>query len=168
MQVGRDLQELCSPTSSSNKGQLWDQSRLLRCLFSQILKTFKDDDCTASLGSCPTSLLGCLHGENGFPYIQSEPLLFQLTFLVSWLPTIHCDDVPAPPPQSPSCRYEKPALRSPEAISSPGWTSPLPSASTHRSGPPAWQPWWHFAELAWVCRCLLFWGAQNMYYLGVI
>jgi len=49
-------QEVASPTSCSKQGQLWSQTRLLRALSRQVLKSSRDGDGTASLGS----LLYCL------------------------------------------------------------------------------------------------------------
>lgn len=37
-----------------------------------------------NLSGQPASLLGCPHGEKGFPYDKGEPLLFQLTFSCSY------------------------------------------------------------------------------------
>lgn len=47
-----------------------------------------------SLARQPAPLLGCPYGEETFPYIQSEPLLFQLTTTVSCLPTMYCREKP--------------------------------------------------------------------------
>lgn len=47
----RGPQDLSSPTPSLKRGQLWDQYRLLRALSGQVLKTFKDENCTTSLGN---------------------------------------------------------------------------------------------------------------------
>lgn len=83
MQVGRDLQKLSSPTSWSNKGQLWDQTWLLRGLFSQILKTFKGDDYTASLGSSPTSWLSSWGKWLSLHPVWISPVSIDIPFLLT-------------------------------------------------------------------------------------
>lgn len=53
-------QELSSPMACSKQDQLWDQTGLLRALFSQVFKTSKDGDDTTSLGKvfqCLTVLM---------------------------------------------------------------------------------------------------------------
>lgn len=50
----------------------WDSGFI--CL---VLKASKDENCTTqSLSEQLVSLLYCPHGENIFPYVQCEPLLF--------------------------------------------------------------------------------------------
>lgn len=59
----------------------------LRALSSLLLKTSKDGECTVSLGSyfhCST-----VFTVEKFPFIQSEPLLFEFMPIVSQSPTIH-------------------------------------------------------------------------------
>jgi len=77
----KGLWEVCGPPSCSEQGQLWGQTRLFRALSSRVLKTSKDGDCTASLATCSITCL-CSRGKV-IPYIQSKPLFFQVTRIVS-------------------------------------------------------------------------------------
>lgn len=87
-QTGRNLRRQASPASSQIR-----VSREIRpgCsgLVRSDLETSKDGDCTFSLGN----LLTLLMVKNVSPYIQYEPLLFQLTYFVSHPPTRHvCEE----------------------------------------------------------------------------
>lgn len=119
------------PTSCPKQGQLWAQTRLLRGLSFWVLTVHKDGDCTASgqpapspncpawrsFMSCPiwTSLVSihvcCLSASSCVP-----PLRAWLNFFDSTLPVG--------------------MGKLPKAASSPGWTSPAPSAPPHRAGAP--------------------------------
>lgn len=58
---GMEPQEVSRPTSCSKHGQLLGQTRLLRALSNWVLKTWKDEDRTNSLGNLPhcfTVLMG--------------------------------------------------------------------------------------------------------------
>lgn len=60
-------------------GSAMGSHQVAQGLTSQLLKTCKDRDITTSLGN----------GENVFPYIQSESLLFQFLPVVSCPPAVH-------------------------------------------------------------------------------
>lgn len=68
----------------SKLGQLSDQTRLLRALSTEVLKTSEDGDCTTSLDK-PVSLLECLRIEK-----VSEYLLFQHTSVVKRVAPSSC------------------------------------------------------------------------------
>lgn len=69
---------------SLKQGQTWGQTRLLRTLSSQGLKSSWDEVATTPVGSFPP-VPNCPHGEKAFPYIQTEPFLFQ--FMPAVLPS---------------------------------------------------------------------------------
>lgn len=64
-----------------------------------------------SLSGWPPPLPACPHEEKVAPYIQPEPLLFQLSAIVSHPARHHCKSV-APSPWSPPCWYRQVTIRS--------------------------------------------------------
>lgn len=64
------------------------------------------------------------YGEESFLYMQSEPSMFQLMLVVSYLPTTHSCEKPGKSPRQYPCRHWESALRSP---------CPALSASSYRA-----------------------------------
>lgn len=81
-QVVKDLWRSCGPASISQQGQLWDQIRLFRVLFSQSLRNSNGRQRMPPVGSLVQSMLG-------FPHKQSKLLLFQFMPTLSCPPSLH-------------------------------------------------------------------------------
>lgn len=90
------------------------------------------------LSGQPTPLLHCLHGEKVSP-ISSWSLSFQFMPTVSHLPATHLWKAWLYPLINLFVGIWRLLWGPPKAFSSPGWRSPIPSASPHRLSTPA--PW---------------------------
>lgn len=118
----RDLKNL--PSASLKQAQLWIQSWLLRALSSGVLKICSGRDFAAPQDD-PVQGLIIFEGNFLFLCIHWEPLLFQLPLVACCPPTA---------PQQRAQLYVSgfswvPPQGLQVSLSSPGWTSPLPSAT---------------------------------------
>lgn len=76
--IGRDLRGFFFffPELLLKAGAAPSDTRLLRAMFSQVLRTSKDKTIITSLGDLPH----CPHGKQGLPYMKPEQLFFFSSF----------------------------------------------------------------------------------------
>ena len=117
-----------------------------------------------SISGKPVRLPDCPEHERASPYKQTEPLLFQYIAIISHRPTVHHyqESSSIPDGGCPPCRYQGLLSSLTEAIPSPGWASPAPSASPHKASASVLTIqvalWWNFSSLL---VSSLYWGTQN-------
>lgn len=121
------------PTSCSQLGHFWGQTRLLKAWSSQGLKPSKDEDCTTFQAGQPVPLTDC-------PHIDKIILVSSVNF--SWLCLLSLIFLQYTTAKSmvlssrQSYRHWQAAPKPvglPKDISAPGWTSPVSPVSPHRS-----------------------------------
>lgn len=125
---GKGPPEIPATACCSQQGQLWGQVRLLGALIGQSLNAPKDGDCRTSLDN----LLHCLAVLRGSKFLHMSSYV-----MVSVMPIVFC------PPcgalwracfhGSTGVSAGGPLLGPPEAVSSLGWRSFIPSVSPHRA-----------------------------------
>lgn len=152
---GKGPQQISSPTTCTNQGQLWDQTRLLRALSSRVLETSKERVYTVSVSNtfqCLTVLVGntlvCASLVSTYSDCLSSSHLSSL-----WRLWLHLHDNPLP----------KPLLLEAE------WALFSQLLLTGQVFPP-WQLWCPNTELSQVfLMFLLHWETQNWtQYLNVV
>lgn len=146
-------QHIENPLLCPQQAPLWGQTRLLRALPSQALKTPKDGHCPNTLGSVP--LPDCPEGEICSSILSNLNLFYfnlcPLALVLLPCVTVKNGDLSS---QWPSCKYWGAAVRCPKAVCASHWTTqfPLPLHTGQRLQ--AQPSWWPSAEITPVYWCL--------------
>lgn len=147
----KGLQEVYYPTSGSKQRQFWAQTWFWGLYLDWFWNPTRTD--------CKTSLDNLLHCSPVLMYkkfycTQSETILFQFKPIASCFPNRYCCEKPA------SSSYNLLVGTGRRLLSlSPGWTSSVPSASSHRANAPARPAQLLCAKLAlvWLCISCIEW-----------